>query len=286
MPFPILLMHLLLCAACGYVTLRVKAGSRVGRIAGCAAFAAIVLGFTIERRAGWAWRSAELFGPSLVFFSNLTAEGAIITSVILWRSAADRAARRRALLLSCGIVSAAALSYRWFFLPVPAGLVGVVDSKGFCRQTSDSSCSAAAAATLLKHKGIPATESEMAQLCTTREGIGTPSLGLYRGLALKATGRRLHATTTFWKDLQDLRGFPTPCIISVGLQSGAPSEVAGRMESYGWEEGRYHAVAVLGVSPDGKALDVADPSYGREKWPIADIEYIWDGYALFLAPDR
>ena len=53
-----------------------------------------------------------------------------------------------------------------------------------CLQTSQVSCTPAAAATLLAAHGIKTTEEEMALLClTNREG--TPMQGLYRGLKLK-----------------------------------------------------------------------------------------------------
>src|SRR5262249_5213226 len=56
----------------------------------------------------------------------------------------------------------------------------------FCVQTTDLTCTAACAATLLNAHGIRATEQEMAELCLTREG--TQWQGLYRALKLKTAG--------------------------------------------------------------------------------------------------
>ena len=55
------------------------------------------------------------------------------------------------------------------------------------------------------------------------------------------------------------------------------------MAGYGWPRGLRHAVVVLAADPAGEWLEVADPSYGRERWPAEGIEWLWDGQALVLA---
>jgi len=57
-------------------------------------------------------------------------------------------------------------------------------TNGVCLQSNDAACSPAAAATLLRHHGIEATEQEMIVLCLTGRKA-TRQLGLYRGLKKK-----------------------------------------------------------------------------------------------------
>ena len=90
--------------------------------------------------------------------------------------------------------------------------------RGVCLQTSQASCSAAAAATLLKAHGIDTNEAEMARLCLTRPA-GTPMHGLYRGLKLK-TKDSPWDVGAFRGDLNSLRGEKGPVILSVRLDPG------------------------------------------------------------------
>jgi hypothetical protein len=39
---------------------------------------------------------------------------------------------------------------------------------------------------------------------------------------------------------------------------------------------------MLSAEPKQGTFDVADPSYGRERWPAADLTPIWDGRLLVL----
>jgi hypothetical protein len=68
----------------------------------------------------------------------------------------------------------------------------------------------------------------------------------------------------------------------VGLPPVTPPAVVQRMEQYGWQPGVRHAVVVLEADPAGAWLEIADPSYGRERWPTQDLDVLWDGRALHL----
>ncbi len=287
MPFQYLLAHAVLTVACVALAARLPPGSAASRGFGVGLLLAVVGGMVLERRAEWAWDAMRLSWPDLVFFTNLSLEGVGALLVLLWRQANDTSARVRAGLLGAGALGAAFWSYAWLFFPTPAGLAGTVDATGLCRQTSDDSCSAAAAVMVLHHHGIPATEAEMARLCLTRERLGTPTLGLYRGLALKAGSHRLRPRLLHLRGAADFSRLDGPAVVRVGLRRGAPPEVAKRMQGYGWTPGVFHAVVVLTGDPEGRWIEVADPSYGREKWPITDpleLSYIWDGRALILGP--
>lgn len=287
MPLRYILVHLALAAACVWVAARTKPGSRSGRWLGVGLLLTVVAGMVVERRAEWAWDAARLSWPDLVLFTNLSLQGVAALGVLLWRQSAAPSARVRAMLLSAFALGASLWSYAWYFLPTPSGLSGRVDASGYCRQTTNDSCSAAAATMVLHHYGIAATEAEMARLCLTRSRLGTPSLGLQRGLALKAAAREMRPRVLRLRDSRGLSRLRGPGIIRVGLRHGAPKEVAEQMEEYGWTPGVFHAVVVVKGDPQGRWIEVADPSYGREKWPIKseqELSYLWDGRVLVLAP--
>lgn len=253
------------------------------------AFAATILlltsiGFIVERRSDWAGVALRGVGANLVFLTNGALEAAVILLGLLWRAAVEPKAKRRAIALSVPLLCVALWSYAWHFASLPQPLTGRLDRSGYCPQSTPDSCSAAAAVMMLHLHGISATEAEMARLCLTRAGMGTPTLGLVYGLQQKAQQRGLYPrilSLAFPAQLGKLR---PGCILSVGLKRGLPADVDARMRGYGWEPGVHHAVVVVGAAPDGAWLDVAAPSYGREHWPLQDFAYIWDGQAIILSP--
>ena len=147
-------------------------------------------------------------------------------------------------------------------------------------QTTDATCSAAAAATLLSLHGIVTDEQEMADLCLTREG--TTWKGLFRGLSLKTEW-------THW-DVDVFRGTPDdlnatecyPVLVCAELRPDAPHEQVYR-EEYGWIPGMPHSVVVLGRWHDGTYV-VHDPVAGREYWDEEELRDLWTGSAVRLVP--
>lgn len=143
---------------------------------------------------------------------------------------------------------------------------------GVCRQSSTSSCSAAAAATLLIAHGIPASEAEMIRLCLTHTN-GTSTLGLYRGLKLKCAG-------TPWTvragnpTIDALRHWPLPAIVTLKLPGSTPSVLA---------IGNRHSVVLFGLAPDGN-VDIGDPFAGRQTWTSAEFAAAYGGQAMALPP--
>jgi hypothetical protein len=159
-----------------------------------------------------------------------------------------------------------------------------------CIQTSRVTCSAAAAATLLRAHGIAATEHELARLCLTRRS-GTSRLGLYRGLALKTRDSRWRVEV-FGGNLELLRetfanrpgaaimpelslGSPAsgPVILFVGLpaKSGLDPRYA---DQWGWLPGVQHAVVFDGFAGDRRVI-VGDPSMGAEYWLEQGVRDLW-----------
>ena len=154
------------------------------------------------------------------------------------------------------------------------------DSNGICRQSSRFTCTPASAATLLRYHGIPAEESEMAELCLTRDG--TTWQGLYRGLTLKTEGHpfRVKVIECEWDDLKKYR--QQPLILSVGLDPSEPFPDDYTERRWGWEPGIRHSV-ILFEQGDGGVL-IADPTVGLQKWTSGDLQTLFRGRAVALIP--
>lgn len=147
-------------------------------------------------------------------------------------------------------------------------------------QTDDHTCSAAAAASLLRIHGVPATETEMARLCLTREG--THWQGVYRGLKIKLSN-------TGWDVVaEDFRcpaartsSRPMLGVLSLTFMSGSGSQALAS----GWATDAGHSVVALEYLP-GDRLRVFDPSpeFGLEAWDQAFLGGIRSGVLLRLVP--
>jgi len=285
MPPIYLAVHLLLTLAIVSVTHSLPARSRIGRLLGIGLLTVVVGGLVLERQTDWAWAAMGLGWPDLVFFTNLSLEGAAFLLTLLWRQASERGARSRAVPLSALALGGALWSYGWYFAPTPASLSGTVDDTGYCRQTTADSCSAAAAAMVLHAHGIQTTEAEMAALCLTRTGHGTTPLGLFRGLALKSAKHGLRPELVRAGNAGGLAMLQSPGVVSIGMGASLPAATVSRLEEFGWQPGVRHAVVVMNADPKGAWIDVADPSYGRERWPTGDpaeLRSLWDGMVLIL----
>lgn len=147
-------------------------------------------------------------------------------------------------------------------------------------QTTDATCSAAAAATLLSLHGISTSEQEMADLCLTREG--TTWKGLFRGLSLKTewTPWEVEVFRGTPIDLDDQQSYPV--LVCAELRPDAPHGEIYRDE-YGWIPGTPHTVVVLSREADGSYV-VHDPVAGREFWDEEELRLLWTGSAIRLLP--
>lgn len=285
MPLPYIFLHLLLGALGAIVALRLPANSKARNWLGLGVLLVVMLGFAVERQPAWSWHAMRFAFPDLVFITNLAFGGVCTLLGLMWQNARHEkglAPKVRAGILSVPLLGVALWSYAWYFSPLPPDLTGKADKTGYCRQTSDDSCSACAATMVLAQKGIRTTEAEMASLCLTRLKQGTPPLGLYRGLAIKAREKNLQPQFVLLNHVSEFHSLHTAAIIAVGIKSSAPREIKLKMENYGWNPGQRHAVVILDSDPKGKWLDVADPTYGRERWPSGDLQYLWDGSAVIL----
>lgn len=161
----------------------------------------------------------------------------------------------------------------------PPECLDIWHSRGICLQTTRKTCSAAAAATLLSRYGIAAQESEMADLCLTRDG--TTWQGLYRGLKLKTADRDLDVEVFECNVEELLKDFEQPAIIFVGLKKEEPHP-RSYSEEFGWTPGIRHSVVLLDVMPSGLLL-VADPTVGVEFWTVDDLRILWLGRGMRLS---
>lgn len=178
-----------------------------------------------------------------------------------------------ALVVICGFRSLGPL----FASPLPE--TGDRWRHGVCLQTSPATCSAAAAATLLRVHGIAATEAEMARLCLTRER-GTAAHGLYRGLKLKTAGTPWDVEV-FDTDSAGLRAIaPAAAILTVRLDP-APGIDPRYEQLWGWTPGVQHTVVFFGFTDDGK-VEMGDPAAGREQWTAKDLGVLWHGEGMRL----
>ncbi len=225
--------------------------------------------------------------PDAVFWTNLSVPGAGLLAGLLWNvlGSAGRSGRWRGGVLGTALLVTALWSQAWYFRPLPDVRNAGARLDGFCPQSSAESCAPAAAVALLHQAGIPATEREMAALCLTRAGLGTPPLGLCRGVAIKARTAGRRATLARPGSAAALARRGRPAILGIAIRPDVPADIRRKMLGYGWTPGISHTVVVLDADPRGAWLDIVDPSYGRERWPTRDLEYIWDGDALLLEPN-
>ena len=160
---------------------------------------------------------------------------------------------------------------------------GDVWLNGVCIQTTDASCSAASAATLLRAYGIPATEREMARLCLTRKW-GTCNHGLYRGLMLKTAGTP-YAVEVFSWTLDELRLKPPgPVLLHVRLEKGARVDPRYARD-WGWEPGVTHAVVLFDFLGNS-LVEMGDPGVGREEWHVESLKVLWHGTGIRFVKRR
>jgi hypothetical protein len=255
----------------------------------------VVIGIAVYAR--WLWD--ETFVGRLLPFSNLIIVSnwfplaAGMLAGLAWRRIGDKPAKflglgkgeygstPRKVLVATVLFAAGAFSLVWPMLGSPPHCDNEWQGD-ICLQTTPSTCSPAAAATLLQNYGVYASEQEMAELCLTR--VGTTWKGLYRGLALQAApiGRRVEVAELTIDDL--VEGFAEPCILQCELQLDANGDdLAYQME--GWVPGQPHSLVLLDVqhhSQLGTRFWVADPSSYIEVWSRQDVERLWQGQTLRL----
>ena len=184
--------------------------------------------------------------------------------------------RTKSILFGTLMVLALVLSYRRLFEARPA----VISQwrNGVCLQSTNATCGAAAAATLLSTVGVSSSEEEMVNLCFST-WKGTSIHGIVRGLAVKLEGTkwRVRAREMTVGELAELEA---SAILEVGLRNGIPKDLR-YVTRWGWIPGVEHTAVMFGILPDGN-LDIGDPTAGREIWRPEAVEVLWQGTAITL----
>ncbi|MGH7213158.1 MAG: peptidase C39 [Tepidisphaeraceae bacterium] len=249
--------------------------AHVGRLA-VAGVVALILVFHQYLLDGLFWAKVLPFS-NVIILANLLPVLVGLLAGLAWRFMSGGVIRKAVVIVPLSVAGCYVTGSPVFARP-PA--TGEVWRGRVCRQTTSSSCSPAAAATLLRAHGIPATETEMVALCLTGED-GTPMLGLYRGLKLKTRDTNYDVevfTGNMEAFLADARR--GAAVISVMLPwEGA---VDNRYEKdWGWIPGQKHTVAFFGRS-SGEYSDIGDPAVGRETWHNKALQTLWTGEAIRL----
>ena len=158
------------------------------------------------------------------------------------------------LLIYCGVAAVG--------VEQPRNLTGVVNPEGICLQSTGYSCGPAAAATLLHHYGVSATEDEMAELCVTRGGgtrtAGTSDAGILRGLRhkLQDRGRAVISTPSYDE-------IPVPSLVAIQLNPRLG-----------------HCILISKVESD--QVRVIDPLFGRGTIVRSQFERMWQKAAIHV----
>jgi hypothetical protein len=145
-------------------------------------------------------------------------------------------------------------------------------------QTTDYTCSPAAASTLLRLHGITRSEREMAAACMTT-AYGTTVSQLYHGLRVEcdARGKQVRVVQ---RTLADLAQLPTPAILLVCLRPAVAARDPRYATQWGWQINVPHAVVLFSTTP-GRSLMV-DPKFGTEEWSPEVMADLWTGAALWI----
>ncbi len=149
------------------------------------------------------------------------------------------------------------------------------DEKGICYQTTDQTCTAACAATLLNYYDIPTTEEEMAELCLTRQG--TSWKGFYRGLKLKTKDTSFQVRMGYLTPKQ-LASTRRPVVLRVGKRAWFGSGNAAGLPE-GWKAGEIHSVVCLGQIHGYYVIADPNPDIGIEFWSKDELMKVWDGHS-------
>ncbi|MFG0254123.1 MAG: peptidase C39 [Rhodopirellula sp. JB053] len=217
--------------------------------------------------------AAIIYSNFAAIFAALAAGWALrLPKIPLWR--------RSVLSVFLGLCSFAAIVWPLLSIAVRPPPSGALVVEGVVvEQTSWATCSPAAAATLLRAVGVETTEAEMIPLCLTDKS-GTPTLGLYRGVKLKAeeNGLRVNVIDDTLDELMASNDWPV--LLAVGLPYGV--EDRRYAEQWGWIPGMGHSVVALEKMSDGGGILIADPSIGLERWSRADMDVLWRGVGMRL----
>lgn len=163
-----------------------------------------------------------------------------------------------------------------FYSPVKS----TVEWRGACcMQSTEYSCGAAAAATLLNARGIDAQEADMLKTCLT-SFRGTSFWGLYHGLrdTADAHGKRVVVSDASFERFMER---DRPALIFVMLTAELDAKDKRYSRDWHWVVNVAHAVVFLGATSGDRIL-MADPSFGIEPWNREGLRQLWRNRAIYI----
>ena len=218
------------------------------------------------------------FSSTVILGNWLPVVGSFFLGVFL---KTERITQLRRIVLASVMIGISGYSLAKPMLGQPPECVPSFNNRTLDFQTTNQTCSAACAASLLRMHGISATEDELARICLTRRG--THWLGVYRGLKLKTanTNWDVVAEDVNPKDLFSSR--PNLGVLAMSFQAPGEDQVVD--PEWGFESDIGHAVLVL-QSRSSKSIDVFDPSpeYGHETWSEEVLASVKQSILLRLVP--
>lgn len=153
----------------------------------------------------------------------------------------------------------------WMIVPAWGGIGGTnIDRAGICRQTTGYTCVAASMVTMLRARGIPAGEAEMARLAHTQTGGGATDSRAVWALETKLAGTPLHPRYARLDAAQLVRA-PKPCLVQLD-----------------WGYFTSHMVPVMEATAE--RVVVGDPLTGAREMLMPEFLAKWKRTAIVLEP--
>ncbi len=146
-------------------------------------------------------------------------------------------------------------------------------------QSSNTTCSPAAVASMLRLFGIDRNEKEMIKDCLTTYR-GTSRQGIWRGL-VKNCPEGYKVVPVYYKDKKDIE---YPILIRATLHRGAKNFEQYNKE-WGWQAGVPHSVVIEKDNGDG-TIRVGDPACGQENWNKSSLDVLWDHQGFRIVKDN
>ena len=228
----------------------------------------------------WLWDRPSLsrllpFSSTIILGNWLPIVGSFFLGVCL---KTERITLLRRIVLAIVMVAISGYSLAKPMLGQPPACVPVMHDLTLDFQTTDNTCSAACAASLLRLHGVSANEKELAGLCLTRRG--THWLGVYRGLKLKTAGTNWDVIVEEVSTQDLFSGKLGHGILALSFHAAESGKIDPER---GFESDVGHSVLIL-KSNGPASLDVFDPApdYGFETWNEEVLANVRQGILLRL----
>ncbi|MBI9018808.1 MAG: hypothetical protein JEZ07_16270 [Phycisphaerae bacterium] len=206
-----------------------------------------------------------------IIYGNLAIPIASIIAALLFQSK-KIPTWRQIILIICIITFACRPTFKVLTASIPI-TTNTINNKVHI-QSHRSTCGPTAAATLLSHHGINATETELVPLCLTTTD-GTFIHGLYRGLKIKTKNTNLKVKAGICT-LDELKTkIPLPAIIPVRLTESVNDREPRYANQWHWQLNVTHTIVVY--SFQNNKVQIADPAVGKEQWDIKSLQDLWHG---------